>query len=190
MSRTHFNSSFSVLNCKRRCSNHMLNMRENFNAPAFLLEGCAIDPLLDDQQFAKLVARLVLGRRIVVCVTDLTFQDIDAVLDDTRRAQLKATIETLKPKTVGVPAVLVPEKSKRALPTYPGETYPVSEEDQECLLRLRLDGRADARQALAAKWCGATLVTNDRKLVKLATDEGIHAVTTAEWYTQLERYEN
>ena len=83
----------------------MLNKRENFDAPAFLLEGCAIDPLLDDQQFAKLVARLVLSRRIVVCVTDLTFQDIDAVLDDTRRAQLKATIETLKPKTVGVPEI-------------------------------------------------------------------------------------
>ena len=98
--------------------------------------------------------------------------------------------EYLKPKTVGVPAVLVPEKSKRAQSTFLGETYPVSEEDQECLLRLRLDGCADARQALAAKWCGATLVTNDRKLVKLATDEGIRAVTTAEWHTLLERYEN
>ena len=168
----------------------MLDAREKLDIPAFLLEGCAIDSLLENQQFAKLIIRLVLNHRIVIYVTDLTFQDIYAIRDDTRRAQLKATIETLKPTTIAAPAVLVSEKSKHGRPTYPGETYPVSKEDQECLLRLRLDGRADARQALAAKWCGATLVTNDRKLVKLATDEGIHAVTTAEWYTQLERYEN
>lgn len=175
--RAHFN----FYNTLKKHSNHMSNMRNNFDAPAFLLEGCAIDPLLDDQQFAKLVTRLVFGHQIIVYVTNLTLQDIDAVPDNTRRAQLRATIEALKPKTVGVPAVPVSEESKHGRPTYPGETYPVSEEDRECLLRLRLDGRADARQALAAKWCNATLVTDDRRLVSRATNESIRAVTTAEW---------
>ena len=163
----------------------MSNMRNNFDAPAFLLEGCAIDPLLDDQQFAKLVTRLVFGHQIIVYVTNLTLQDIDAVPNNTRRAQLRATIEALKPKNVGVPAVLISEGSKHGRPTYPGETYPVSKEDYELLTRLKVDDRADARQALAAKWYYATLVTNDKRLVRRATNEGIRAVTTTEWHALL-----
>lgn len=167
----------------------MSNMRNNFDAPAFLLEGCAIDPLLDDQQFAKLVTRLVFGHQIIVYVTNLTLQDIDAILDDTRRAQLRATIETLKPTIAAVSAVLVSEESKHGRPIYPGETYLVSKEDYELLTRLKVDDRADARQALAAKWYDATLVTNNKRLISRAMKLNIKAITTEQWRAYLEGFD-
>lgn len=183
--RAHFN----FYNTLKKHSNHMSNMRNNFDAPAFLLEGCAIDPLLDDQQFAKLVTRLVFGHQIIVYVTNLTLQDIDAIPDDTRRAQLRATIETLKPTIAAVSAVLVSEESKHGRPIYPGETYLVSKEDYELLTRLKVDDRADARQALAAKWYDATLVTNNKRLISRAMKLNIKAITTEQWRAYLEGFD-
>lgn len=183
--RAHFN----FYNTLKKHSNHMSNMRNNFDAPAFLLEGCAIDPLLDDQQFAKLVTRLIFGHQIIVYVTNLTLQDIDAIPDDTRRAQLRATIETLKPTIAAVSAVLVSEESKHGRPIYPGETYLVSKEDYELLTRLKVDDRADARQALAAKWYDATLVTNNKRLISRAMKLNIKAITTEQWRAYLEGFD-
>lgn len=180
---------FNFYNNLKKHSNHMSNMRNNFDAPAFLLEGCAIDPLLDDQQFAKLVTRLVFGHQIIVYVTNLTLQDIDAIPDDTRRAQLRATIETLKPTIAAVSAVLVSEESKHGRPIYPGETYLVSKEDYELLTRLKVDDRADARQALAAKWYDATLVTNNKRLISRAMKLNIKAITTEQWRAYLEGFD-
>lgn len=112
-----------------------------------------------------------------------------AIPDHERRAQLQDVISTLDTESGPLPAVLVSEDSKRGRPTYPGEVYPVGQENRELLNRLKLDGRADARQALAAKWCDATLVTNDKRLIKRATDQNIDAITTAQWRTLLEDFD-
>jgi hypothetical protein len=107
---------------------------------------------LDDPSFAKLVADLTHNRCITVYITDLTLQDIMAIPDHECRAQLQNVISTLDTESAPLPAVLVSEEPRHARPTYPGEVYPVSQEDWELLNRLKVDDRADARQALAAKW--------------------------------------
>jgi hypothetical protein len=155
-------------------------------SPRFLLEGCAIDPLLDDPGFAQLVADLARDHRITVYITDLTFQDIMAVPDDTRRAQLLGVIDAIETEQGPLPAVLASEEPKHGRLTYPGKVYPVSDEDWELLNRLKVDDRADARQALAAKWSDATLVTNDKRLIKRAMEQSIEAISTAQWRARLE----
>ena len=165
----------------------MSNDHEDPAYPRFLLEGCAVDPLVDDSAFAKLVAELARSGRITVYITDLTLQDIMAVPDDTRRARLQKVISAIETEQGPLPAVLVAEDSRHARPTYPGKVYPVSREDSELLNRLKADDRADARQALAAKWCDATLVTNDKRLINRATEQDIEAISTAQWRTYLER---
>ena len=164
----------------------MSNDNEESIRRKFLLEGCAVDPLLDDPSFARLVADLARDHRITVYITDLTLQDIMAVPNHSRRAHLQDAIDAIETEQGPLPAVLVFAESEHARPTYPGNVYPVGPEDSELLTRLKVDGRADARQALAAKWCGATLVTNDKRLIKRATLEGIAAISTAQWRTNLE----
>lgn len=167
----------------------MSNDNDEPARPKFLLEGCAIDPLLDDPSFAKLVADLTHNRCITVYITDLTLQDIMAIPDHECRAQLQNVISTLDTESAPLPAVLVSEEPRHARPTYPGEVYPVSQEDWELLNRLKVDDRADARRALAAKWCDATLVTNDKRLIKRARDQNIDAITTTQWRTHLEDFD-
>lgn len=158
--------------------------------PKFLLDGCAVDPLLDDPDFAKLVSDLVHSRSITIYITDLTLQDINAVPDRLRRVQLQAIVNSLETKKGPLPAVLVSQESKHGRPTYPGEVYPVSEEDWELLGKLKVDDRADARQALAAKWCDAALVTNDKRLIKRASEQNIEAITTEQWRVCLEKLDS
>ena len=167
----------------------MPNDNEEPTNPRFLVEGCAIDPLLDDPGFAQLVADLAHDHRITVYITDLTIQDIKAVTDEIRRARLLDVIGAIETKEAPLPAVLVSDEPRHARPTYPGNVYPVGPEDSKLLTRLKVDGRADARQALAAKWCDATLVTNDKRLIKRATQEGIAAISTTQWRISLERFD-
>ena len=50
----------------------------------YLLEGCAIDPLLDDEKFLALVIFLYRKGMIDVFVTDLTYNDIDQIKNEGR----------------------------------------------------------------------------------------------------------
>lgn len=158
-----------------------LEERSAGEVPRFLLEGCAFDPLLDDP---GLLARLMNATRrglIKLLVTDLTHQDLTAIRDDQRRADLLRVLRELSPETVGLPAVLVRDAVKRARPLYPGTIYPVGEETGALLERLGVSHRADARQAVAAQWADACLVTSDVALIRRATSEGIRAQTTEQF---------
>jgi len=54
---------------------------------------------------------------------------------------------------------------------------------------LKGDDRADARQALAAKWYDATLVTNNKRLISRAMKLNIKAITTEQWRAYLEGFD-
>lgn len=153
----------------------------------FLLEGCAFDPLLEDPETLDLVINAVERGLIQLLVTDLTYQDLKAIQNRERRARLLGLLEALSPETVGLPAVLVSDRLKRARPSYPGTIYPVGEETGSLLERLRVSHRADARQAVAAHWAGAHLVTDDAALVRRARAEGIQAMTTREFAEEVVR---
>lgn len=149
--------------------------------PRFLLEGCALDPLLDDPD---LLVRIVEARRrglIELFSTDLTRQDLRATPTVERRERLLAVLDRLSPLAAGVPAVLVGSEAKRGRPTYPGNIYPVGQESGDLLDQLGLSARADARQALAAHWAKAVLVTDDRALIRRCLANGIQAMTTGEF---------
>ena len=152
----------------------------------YLLEGCAVDPLLNDQAFLKLVVSLRKESLIDIFVTDLTFDDIDHIQNEERRLALRAVIAQIDPENAFYPAVLVGEGHKRNRPTLTGHVVTLSEETMQLLHRLKHDGRADARQVVAAKMIDATLVTNDQGLIRRALSEGINAITTEQWRAELE----
>lgn len=156
-------------------------------AKKFLLEGCAFDPLLDDERLRERVIEVVRRGLVTLLVTELTYQDLRAIRDDARRKELLAILEQMSPLVVGVPAVLVDPGAKRARPTYPGAVYPVGEEDAVLLRRLGVSQRADARQAVAAHWAEACLVTDDQTLVRRARAEAIRAISTCEFTAEIAR---
>ncbi|GGK70926.1 hypothetical protein [Ornithinimicrobium pekingense] len=153
----------------------------------FLLEGCSFDPLLDDEEQRERVLEADRRGLVMLLVTELTYQDLWAIKDDARREKLLAIVEQMSPLVVGLPAVVVDPGTKRARPTYPGAVYPVGEEDALLLRRLGLSQRADARQAVAAHWAGACLVTDDQTLVRRARAEAIHAMSTSEFTAEIAR---
>ena len=122
----------------------------------------------------------------MIYITDLTYDDIDRIQNEERRLALHAVIAQLKSEIAFYPAVLVGEGYKRNRPTLTGHVVTSSEETMQLLHRLKHDGRADARQAVAAKMIDATLVTNDQGLIRRALSEGINAITTEQWRAELE----
>jgi hypothetical protein len=117
--------------------------------PRFLLEGCAFDPLLHD---ADLLARLKDATQrglIKLLVTDLTYQDLNAIKDDRRRADLLRVVAKLSPETVGLPAALVIDAVKRARPSYPGGDLSCGQETGELLERLGVSHRGPMRVRLS-----------------------------------------
>ena len=153
----------------------------------YLLEGCAVDPLLSDCRFLELVVSLRKKGYIDIFVTELTFDDIDRIQNGERRLALRAVIAQLDSGIAFYPAVLVDEGGKRNRPTLTGHVVTSDEETMRLLHRLKHDGRADARQAVAAKRIDATLVTNDQGLIRRALSEGINAITTEQWRVELEK---
>lgn len=151
----------------------------------YLLEGCAIDPLLDDEKFLALVIFLYRKGMIDVFVTDLTYNDIDQIKNEGRCSALRAVISQINPEVAFYPAVLVGGKNKRDRLTLLGNVVTCDEVTMQLLFRLKSDGRADARQAAAAKMIDATLVTNDQGLISRSLAEGINAITTDQWRMQL-----
>lgn len=156
-------------------------------AKKFLLEGCAFDPLLDDVALREQVMKAGRLGLVSVLVTDLTHQDLMAIRDLARRRELLELVEKLSPLVVGLPAVLVDPSLKRARATYPGDVYPVDDEDVLLLRRLGVSQRADARQAVAARWADACLVTEDQTLIRRARAETICAVSSAEFAIEIRR---
>lgn len=145
-----------------------------------------MDPLLGDCSFLDLVVFLYKKGSIDIFVTDLTYDDIDRIQNEERRLALRAVIAQVDPENAFFPAVLVGEGHKRNRPTLTGHVVTSSEETMQLLHRLKHDGRADARQAVAAKMIDATLVTNDQGLIRRALSEGINAITTEQWRAELE----
>lgn len=148
---------------------------------SFLLEGCAFDHLLEEAGARARVVQGVERGLVKLFVTDLTYQDLRAIKDVDRRNRLLGIVEEIAPEMAGLPAVLVNPHAKRARPSHLGTIYPVGEDAAELLRRLGVSQRADARQAMAAHWAGATLVTNDEALVRRSQAEGISAMTAPDF---------
>lgn len=75
----------------------------------FFLEGCALDPLLDDHDLLACVLEARRRGLAQLCATDLTRQDLNEVKNAGRREELLGLLELLASITVGVPAILVNE---------------------------------------------------------------------------------
>ncbi len=156
--------------------------------PRYLLEGCAVDPLVDDPHLCDLAVRNQQRGCVELYATSLTRQDLAAVKEPNRRSRLEETLERLAPLEAALPAVVVDEQFDRARPSYPSEVlFPVGPETAQLLQRLRVNQRADARQAAAAAWLGAALVTDDRSLRRRAEQNGIRAIDTRTFAEELAR---
>lgn len=156
--------------------------------PRYLLEGCAVDPLVDDADVRDLAVRNQQHGHVELYATSLTRQDLAAVKEPNRRRRLEETLERLAPLEAALPAVMVDEQVDRARPSYPSEAlFPVGPETEELLKRLGVNQRADARQAASAAWLGAALVTDDQSLRLRAEQNGIRAIDTRTFAEEMVR---
>lgn len=134
---------------------------------------------MEDAELLDLAVRNQQRGWVELYATDLTRQDLAAIKDPDRRRRLERTLEQLRPLDAALPAVAVDDLIDRARPSYPSEMlFPAGPETTDLLERLRTDHRADARQAVAAAWLRATLVTDDKDLLCLAKQNAIRAIDT------------